>query len=215
MLNNKTEGSWLGALPLLKECLGTSYWWWAISLCIFFGVFLHYYYYYFHFLFCFIKLSLSQSFFLILFFIPLRENEQTAEWCLAACYDKPQYPVSWQKDKNCCSGTVQKWSLMKPRMTLAFLAVSAHCWLTFNFLSTRTPWSFSAQLLSSWVAPSMSWYLELFLPMCKSLHFSLLNFMKFLSALFTHLLHQKAAQNRLLNSQEKVILYCCYDNWMA
>ena len=41
-----------------------------------------------------------------------------------------------------------------------------------------TPCSFSANLLSNCVVPSMYWCLGLFLPRCRTLHFSLLNFMR-------------------------------------
>ncbi|KAK4818263.1 hypothetical protein QYF61_009968 [Mycteria americana] len=45
--------------------------------------------------------------------------------------------------------------LTQLRIPLAFLATRAHCWLTVNLLSTRTPRSFSVKLLFSWVAPSI------------------------------------------------------------
>lgn len=57
----------------------------------------------------------------------------------------------------------------------------AHCWLMFNLMSTKTPISFSAKLLSSWFSPSMYWCLGLFFHRCRTLQFSLLNFMRFLS----------------------------------
>lgn len=41
---------------------------------------------------------------------------------------------------------------MQTRISLFFLAGRAHCWLTFNWVSIRTPRSFSAKLLSGWVA---------------------------------------------------------------
>ncbi|KAK4810782.1 hypothetical protein QYF61_008754, partial [Mycteria americana] len=77
--------------------------------------------------------------------------------------------------------------LMQPRIPLA-LAARAHCWLMFNLVSTRTPRSFSARLLSSWVAPSIYWCLGLFLPKCRTWHFPWLNCMRFLSAHFSSLL---------------------------
>lgn len=48
--------------------------------------------------------------------------------------------------------------LMHPRIPLACLASSAHCWLTFNLASTGTLRAFSAKLLPSWVAPSTHWF---------------------------------------------------------
>jgi len=39
--------------------------------------------------------------------------------------------------------------LMQPRIPLAALATRAHCWLMANLLSTRTPSSFSPELLSA------------------------------------------------------------------
>lgn len=71
--------------------------------------------------------------------------------------------------------------LTQSRIPLSFLATKAHYWLMFNLVSTRTPWSFPTMLLSSWVAPSMSWCLGLFSPRCRTLYF-LLNFTIFLSA---------------------------------
>ena len=49
----------------------------------------------------------------------------------------------------------------------------------------HVPTSFFTKLLSSWVATS--WCLGLFFPRCRTLHISLLNFMKFLSAHFSSL----------------------------
>ena len=45
--------------------------------------------------------------------------------------------------------------------------------------STRITRSFSAKPLSSWSAPSLYWCLVLFLYRCRTLHFPLLNFMRF------------------------------------
>lgn len=75
---------------------------------------------------------------------------------------------------------------MQWRIPLA-LAARARSLLTFNLVSTRTPWSFSEKTISNCVAPKMSWCLWLFLPMCKALHFPPLNFMRFLSAYFSSL----------------------------
>lgn len=52
-------------------------------------------------------------------------------------------------------------------------------------MSTRTPRIFSSKLLFSWVALSMSWCVKFFFPRCRTLHFSLLNSMSFLSAHFS------------------------------
>lgn len=46
---------------------------------------------------------------------------------------------------------------------LAFAATRVHCWLTVSLLSTRTPTSSSAKLLSSQSAPRVYYYLGLFL----------------------------------------------------
>ena len=43
--------------------------------------------------------------------------------------------------------------IMHPRIPLAFLAIGAHCWLMANLLSTRTPRSYSTELLSSRSSP--------------------------------------------------------------
>jgi len=47
------------------------------------------------------------------------------------------------------------------RIPLAFQAASAHCWLMFSFPSTRTPKSFSAELLSRSFPLSLYKYLGL------------------------------------------------------
>ncbi|XP_063211414.1 uncharacterized protein LOC134524983 [Chroicocephalus ridibundus] len=64
----------------------------------------------------------------------------------------------------------------QPRMPLAFLATRAHCWLMDNLLSTRTPRSFSSELLPSMSAPNIYWCLAFFLPRCRTLHFSIPSF---------------------------------------
>ena len=51
-------------------------------------------------------------------------------------------------------------------------------------LSSSTPRSLSAKLLSFWLAPSMYWCMGLFLPRSMTLHFPLLNFMRFLFSPF-------------------------------
>lgn len=52
---------------------------------------------------------------------------------------------------------------------------------------TKTSTSVLAALLSIWVAHSICWYIELFLPRCWTLHFYLLNSMRLLSAHFLSL----------------------------
>ncbi|PKU43429.1 hypothetical protein llap_6262 [Limosa lapponica baueri] len=51
-----------------------------------------------------------------------------------------------------------------------------------NLLSTRTPRSLSAELISSGSDPNLYHCVELFLPQCSTLHLPLFNFIKFLSA---------------------------------
>ncbi|KAK4830007.1 hypothetical protein QYF61_008177 [Mycteria americana] len=75
---------------------------------------------------------------------------------------------------------------MQPRIPLAFFAVKAYCWLMFNLMSTKTPRSFSAKLLSSWVALAHTGACG-----CSSsgagLFAFLLNFMRFTPAHFSSL----------------------------
>lgn len=54
--------------------------------------------------------------------------------------------------------------LMCPRMPLACLASSAHCWFMFTSASSRFLRVFSPKLLPSWVAPSIYWCMGLFPP---------------------------------------------------
>lgn len=63
----------------------------------------------------------------------------------------------------------------------AAFAVRARCWLTVNFGSTRNLRAFSAELLSSQLASSLSCP-GLFLPRGRSLHFPLLDILRFLLA---------------------------------
>lgn len=67
---------------------------------------------------------------------------------------------------------------MQPRISLA-LAARVCCYLLFNLVSTRTPRSFSSELFSIWGIPHMSLCLMLFLCLCRTWHFSSLNFMRF------------------------------------
>ena len=85
---------------------------------------------------------------------------------------------------------------MHPRISLAFLAGRAHCWLMVNLSSTRTPRSLSAELLSSRSTPSLYWCMALFLPRCRTLHLPLLNLIRFLFAQLSSLSrsHWTAAQ---------------------
>ncbi|NXW18147.1 TENS3 protein, partial [Circaetus pectoralis] len=59
--------------------------------------------------------------------------------------------------------------LMQLRILMTAFAMRLHCWLMVSLLSTRTPRSFSAELSSNQLAPSMYWCLGLFLPRCRSL----------------------------------------------
>ena len=76
--------------------------------------------------------------------------------------------------------------LTQPMMLLAFRA-RARCWLMFNLVSTRTPRSYSAKLLSSWMAHSTYCCVGLSLPRCRTWHFCLLHFLRLLSAQFSSL----------------------------
>jgi len=57
----------------------------------------------------------------------------------------------------------------------------------FNLVPTRTFTSFSAELLSSRVAPSICSCMGFFLPRCRTWHITFLNFVRFLSAYFSNL----------------------------
>ena len=56
-----------------------------------------------------------------------------------------------------------------------------------QFTVHQNPQVLSAQLLWSWSAPSVYWYAGLFFLRCRSSHFPLLNFMRFLPAHFSSL----------------------------
>lgn len=74
--------------------------------------------------------------------------------------------------------------LMQTRRLLGFCAARVHRWLTVGLAS------FSARLLCGWSAPqppSLYWCMGLFLPRCRTSHFPLLNFMRFLYAHFSSL----------------------------
>ncbi|XP_058029134.1 nicotinamide riboside kinase 1 isoform X1 [Ahaetulla prasina] len=65
--------------------------------------------------------------------------------------------------------------LCSPELCWLFLAAAAHCWLISKWLSTRTPRSLSQVLLLSKV-PHIRYLCILLLPKCRTLLFSLLNF---------------------------------------
>lgn len=58
----------------------------------------------------------------------------------------------------------------------------ARCWVLLNLVSTRTPRSFSVNLLSGWILFNLYCYLGMLNPRWSTLHFSLLNSLRFLSA---------------------------------
>lgn len=64
--------------------------------------------------------------------------------------------------------------IMQPSMKLTFFATRVHCWLMVSFLTTWTPGVFSAEPLSTWLAPSVYWCMGLFLSRFRALHFPLL-----------------------------------------
>jgi len=66
---------------------------------------------------------------------------------------------------------------MHTRIALAFLATKACFQLVLNLLSTRTPRSFSIELLSSRSVPNLYWCMQLFLPSCRTLHLPLSHWM--------------------------------------
>lgn len=89
---------------------------------------------------------------------------------------------------------------MQLGLVLASFLTWALCWLMFNFVSMRISRSFSAKLLSNCgMAPSMDWYLGLFLPSYRIWHFSFLNFRRFLSAHFSSLLRSSSMAAQLSN----------------
>ena len=84
---------------------------------------------------------------------------------------------------------------MHPRIPLAFLAIRAHCWCMVN-LSTSTPMCLTTEMLFSRWAPSLYWCMGLFLSRYRTLHLSMLNFIRFLSTQLSSLSrsHWMAAQ---------------------
>ena len=107
---------------------------------------------------------------------------------------------NWTQDSRCgiisveWRGSITSLDLLailclrQLRISYSFFATRTHWWLMVNLAFSRIPRSFSVKLLSSWSAPSRYWCLGLFLPMCRMLHFPLLNCMRFQSAHFSSLL---------------------------
>lgn len=65
---------------------------------------------------------------------------------------------------------------MQPQVLLDYFVTRAHWWLVLNLVSTRTPRSFSAKLLTSWSTPLIYQWMWLFLLRCRLFDFPLLNF---------------------------------------
>ena len=101
---------------------------------------------------------------------------------------------------------------MHPRILLAFLAARAHCWLMVNLSSTRTPRSLSAELLSSRSTPRLYWWMGLFLPRCRTLHLSLLNLFRFLSAQLSYFLAESSPNLQLKQIHRSLWPWQIYQN---
>lgn len=71
---------------------------------------------------------------------------------------------------------------IQSRMWFTFLTAVVDCWLMFNSLPTRISRSLSTRLLPSHTDSSLYWGLWLYHGKCRTLHFSLLNFIEFLLA---------------------------------
>lgn len=99
----------------------------------------------------------------------LRNWDQSPRWVLYQC---------WVEGKDL---SLTHWKNSSPCNPNSF-SPRAHCWLTFIFLSSRTPRSFSAQLLFRGLALKYD-YMGSFLGRFKTLHFPQLNSMRFFSAL--------------------------------
>ena len=65
--------------------------------------------------------------------------------------------------------------LMQARMLLALLATWAHCRLMFNRASANTPRTLSSSQSSGHSSPSLSCYMGLLWPKCRTRHLALLN----------------------------------------
>lgn len=72
-----------------------------------------------------------------------------------SCSEEPRTPsMDEQRGRITSLDLLAVLCLMHSRIPLAFFAARAHCCLMFNSVSTRTPISFSAKLLSaSWPPP--------------------------------------------------------------
>lgn len=102
--------------------------------------------------------------------------------------------------------------LMNPRTPLAFLATRKYCWLMDSLLFTRTPRSYSTELLSSRSAPASAGDWGYSSPgKCRTLHLLLLNFRKFFSVhLFNlHLAILKRAKLRMCKGLYGGCAYWC------
>lgn len=84
--------------------------------------------------------------------------------------------------------------IMQPKVLLAVFAARAYCCLVYSLVSTRTPRSFTAKLLSSPLGPSLRWWISLSLPRWKIWHFHLLNWYPF--CLFSEVLGKFRALTR-------------------
>lgn len=82
--------------------------------------------------------------------------------CVLMFRGSPVAPTQLQQKGRITSlGLLATLPLMQPWRPPASFVARAHCWLLFNLAPTRTFWSFSAKLLSNWLATSMSWCLGL------------------------------------------------------
>lgn len=61
------------------------------------------------------------------------------------------------------------------KLTSGFFVARPHWWLMFKLVSTRSPRSFFAQLLSSWVSHRIYWCMGCFLTKCRTLHLTFLD----------------------------------------
>lgn len=111
--------------------------------------------------------------------------------------------------------------LMQPRIPLQFLLTVAQSFADScsTLCASQTPGLFLLNCFSRWVAPSMYWYLRLFLSRCKTLQFSLLKFMMFLLAYFSmlpshssqfHLYHLQNCWEYILSHHPDYYLYYCH-----
>lgn len=96
-----------------------------------------------------------------------------------------------------------------PHMLFTFFGGRAHHCLMGN-LSTRTPRSYSAKLLSRFLVSSTYWLMWLFLLKCRTWHFPLLNFTRFSFAHFSSLVRplQMATQPSGMNNSSQFCIIC-------